>query len=157
MNWIKKLINWLFGIENKPEPEKPAMKDDKDFSFIQSVKDTQVNPLPWDIECDLKVTVSGNKIILECEGTSGRKWTDKSNVSGNAIFIVLRDGEWKAFCWDYLRPGQSQKEMVWFPPKEGQTYETVRKGEEEAYMVVTGLCRDGRRNVAKRSRVVRFQ
>jgi len=163
MNWWKWILS-LFAKQPKPKPvpvpdkpTEPAGTDALPVDSIASWKDVNVNPKDWPVTHSLAVKLYGRKAIITTEAV--KAWKDGGgDVCANLHFIVKRGGVWRAYCFDYARPGQTEKDKA--PPrppcKEGESYETVAPG-EECYLVLTGLCRDKRRNVSARSNIVRVQ
>jgi len=161
---MKALLKWLVELFWKRKETKPATPtvpadslpaDSLPADSVASSKDTQINPLAWPATQDLKVAL-GAKLDLVTEAV--KVWPDGGGaVCANLHFIVRRDGAWRSYCFDYVRPGQTRKKGLPRPPcKEGETYETVSKA-EECHLYLSGLCRDRRRNVSERTNIVRVQ
>lgn len=152
---IWKLIEKLFKPKPDPEPEpnpEPIPLDEVTWLHT-NVKD-------WTRTAELKsVTFSGNKIILDHSANPPWPGVLKGTVvlAGNAwIFVKLND-KWYGATWEWLRPQQKikgkaavkgdhikQAPLHTFVPKVGETYG----------FMVSGLARDGTRNVKERSNVV---
>jgi hypothetical protein len=116
----------------------------------------------WPVTTDLKATVNYRrhnesnwtcKVYLSYD--KARVWPGVDNLSANPWIVCQHKGQWYAATWEWLRPGATLKDMdnkSWaghikrsqlsdFEPQPGATY----------YFMVSGLCRDGRRNVQERS------
>ena len=142
-------------------PDKPAdtpavASDELAADSIGAWHDVSVSPKSWPVTHQLKATLKGGKITLESDALSD--WPDGGGrVAANLHFIVQRQGKWLAYCFDYVRPGQTIKgDLPRAPCKPGESYETVDRA-EVCYLVLTGLCRDKRRNVSERTNIVRVQ
>lgn len=99
------------------ESNNQTLVDDLSPSAVASWKDVRENPKDWPIVYDLTVKL-GSKFVMTTPAATA--WPDGGgDVNGNLHFIVMRDGAWRAFCWDYTRPGQTTKGFPWYPPKDG--------------------------------------
>lgn len=144
-------------LPDNPSDTPAVAVDALNASEITSYKDAKEDWRKWPVTQSLSVKLSGNKALLTTDAV--KVWKDGGgNVAANLHFIVKRDGAWRAYCFDYVRPGQTTKDKA--PPrppcKQGEEYETVSK-DEECYIVLTGLVRDHRRNVRERTNIVRVQ
>lgn len=158
---VPDIIDNLPALTNAiPEPGsgEPAVATDAlNVSEIVSYKDAKEDWRKWPVTQALAVKLSGNKALLTTDAV--KVWKDGGgDVAANLHFVVKRAGQWRAYCFDYVRPGQTTKDKA--PPrppcKQGEEYETVSK-DEECYIVLTGLVRDHRRNVRERTNIVRVQ
>ena len=144
-------------LPDNPSDTPAVAVDALNASEITSYKCAKEDWRKWPVTQSLSVKLSGNKALLTTDAV--KVWKDGGgDVCASFHFIVKRDGQWRAYCFDYVRPGQTTKDKS--PPrppcKEGEDYETVSK-DEECYLVLTGLVRDHRRNVRERTNIVRVQ
>jgi hypothetical protein len=100
--------------------------------------------------------VSGGKVRLDYD--KAKVWRDVEGVNANPWILVKYNGQWYAATWEWLRTGQTLKDMggkSWgghikreplssWEPKSGETYG----------LMVSTMARDARRNGKERSQVV---
>lgn len=157
MKWLLDLLfGWLKSKKDPTPKEEPAKaKDSIDMSLVVESVDTRVDPTKWPATQALKADLGGH-LILTTEAV--KVWKDGGGrVCANLHFIVKRNGQWRSYCYDYVRPGQTKKEDIPRAPcKPGEHYETVSKT-EECHIYLSGLCRDHRRNVSERTNSVQVQ
>ena len=109
----------------------------------------------WAVTASLNASVSGGKVTLNYN--KARVWPAADGVNANPWVFVNLNGQWYAATWEYLRSGQTLKDMSgkswgdhikvaplssWEP----------RPGERFGLMV-SGLVRGGLSNVKERSNV----
>ena len=109
----------------------------------------------WAVTASLNASVGGGKVNLP--SSKARVWPTSDGVNANAWVFVNLGGQWYAATWEYLRQGQTMKDMSgkswgdhikvaplssWEP----------RPGERFGLMV-SGLVRGGLSNVKERSNV----
>jgi len=171
--WWDKLVAWFekyFKKEEEPvppaspEPEEPpvVVEDpgtpvarDELPVLLTDVEWRGHNCSMWTLTHAMKATFGG-PMDIHLEQSATRDWPTKYDVVGNCWFFIKEAGRWVAFQWDYIRPGQVDRHFPWYPPKHGESYPTVKKG-QECYVMISGLCRDNRRNVQSRTACVRAQ
>lgn len=108
----------------------------------------------WPVTTVLKPSVRGGKIGLSYD--KAKTWPERNGVNANPWVIVKwSDGKWYAATWEWLRFGQTSKDMSgksWgghikrsplssWEPASGET----------VYLMVSGLARDKTRNAQERS------
>jgi hypothetical protein len=103
---------------------------------------------------DVKVT--GQKITLG--HTKAGKWPTQSGIEGNPWVFVNRDGKWYGATFEWLRSGQTSKnvtadEIGPLTKKEPLASWRPQPGELVGFMVST-QARDGNRTINERSNVV---
>lgn len=137
-------------------PPRPAINEDLAVSEIAKVLQGSADWLAWPVTVDCSARISGGKVLLETEATA--IWPEVEEVSGSCWLIVRRDGRWIAACFDYIRAGQTFRKLPWAPgPDEDPVDWIILELEEEAYFLLTGLCRDKRRNIPARGPIRRIQ
>ena len=109
----------------------------------------------WPVTASLNASVGGGKVNLPY--SKARVWPASDGVNANPWVFVNLGGQWYAATWEYLRQGQTMKDMSgkswgdhikvaplssWEP----------RPGERFGLMV-SGLVRGGLSNVKERSNV----
>ena len=109
----------------------------------------------WPVTASLNASVGGGKVNLPY--SKARVWPASDGVNANPWVFVNLGGQWYAATWEYLRHGQTMKDMSgkswgdhikvaplssWEP----------RPGERMGLMV-SGLARGGLSNVKERSNV----
>ena len=109
----------------------------------------------WPVTASLNASVGGGKVNLPY--SKARVWPASDGVNANPWVFVNLNGQWYAATWEYLRHGQTMKDMSgkswgghikvaplssWEP----------RPGERMGLMV-SGLARGGLSNVKERSNV----
>ena len=109
----------------------------------------------WAVTASLNASVGGGKVNLPY--SKARVWPSVDGVNANPWVFVNLGGQWYAATWEYLRQGQTMKDMSgkswgdhikvaplssWEP----------RPGERFGLMV-SGLVRGGMSNVKERSNV----
>ena len=172
--------------EKKPKPNPEPNPDPDSGNLPDGINPSEIKWLgenvgAWDKKYSLKVSLDGDKIIYDQEGTS--KWPvvmvssvfeelsldiiddEMANIaatelSGNPWVIAKFNGQWKAATHEWMRPGQKIKGKVSVAGDHIKNSEfganwkpTV--GEEYGF-VVTGLARGTARNVKERTQIVLF-
>ena len=149
----------------QPDPAKPApvpgtppapggIQEDLALASIAKVLQGSADWLAWPVTVDLSARISGGKVLLE----PAPAWPQVDDVCGSCWIIVKRDGRWVAACFDYIRAGQTFRKLPWAPgPDEDPVDWITLDPAEEAYFLLTGLCRDKRRNVHERGPIRRIQ
>jgi len=109
-----------------------------------------------------RVTIGGGRICLPYDRATSWPGVDHVNafVNANPWIFVQRDGTWYAATWEWMRHGQTCKNLssvagdhikrsplLDFTPQSGQWYG----------LMVSGLARDATRNRQERTQVVMFQ
>jgi hypothetical protein len=140
--------------DSAPEPVEPATSVyDNLPSDFDGVTWLHTDVSGWPVTTTLNVTLDSKYIHLAYNGAS---WKPVSNVSGNLWLIIDYKGKRYAATCEWTRHNQSVKEKkcvngdhikrdplkTWKPTK----------GETIGFMV-SGLCRDAKRNVQERSDV----
>lgn len=134
-----------------PEPEQDELLD------LSKVKWLHTNVSKWSVTANLKsVKVGPSTITLGYDKAS--VWPAENDVNANPWVFVNLDGIWHAATWEWLRPGQTTKNLIavdgshikvppldtWHPVS-GETY----------YFMVSGLARSTQRNVLERSNLLK--
>jgi hypothetical protein len=109
----------------------------------------------WGETASLSVSIGGGTVRLDYDKT--RVWRAINGVNANPWIFVFRNGHWIAATWEWLGFGQTTKPMstvngahigrrqlIDFQPRSGEIYG----------FMVSGLIRDGSRNVLERTPVV---
>ncbi len=123
------------------------------------------NPSSWSQTSQLSVSISGRTINVPHSKAGAwpiaTPFGDSTTAEGNAWIFVYKNGRWKAATFDFLRPGQTQKdtsnitdacgalrgELSNFRPTAGQLYG----------FMVSGISRSGyTNNIQERSNVVMY-
>lgn len=111
----------------------------------------------WPETTTLRASISGDKVKLNYG--KAREWPAVNGSCANAWAIVNIDGNWYAGTFEWLRPGQTEKEAYTLDGSHGDHFKAQplsswrpRSGEVFGLMV-SGLCRDGNRNVQERSNI----
>lgn len=157
--WLKKQWDKIFNDKeenpnppgpNPPEPPIPSDDIPKDTSFLHT------NIRDWPIVTNLSVSQNGGKITLNYD--KAKVWKSIDGVNANPWVIVKwNDGKIYAATWEWLRFGQTLKNMngkSWgdhIKRKPLDKWEPS-KGEKIGFMV-SGLARDSKRNSKERSNV----
>lgn len=111
----------------------------------------------WPETTTLRASISGGKVHLDYG--KKREWPAVGDVNANAWAIVNIDGRWYAGTFEWLRFGQTEKEACKLDSSCGDHFKKdplsswrPRSGEVFGLMV-SGLCRDTKRNVQERSNI----
>lgn len=110
---------------------------------------TTVDVSGWRQTATLDASVSGSKVYLNYD--KANVWPGVDGVNANAWVFFTFNGRKYAGTFDYMRPGQTTKSANFLIPVGGSEWRPS-SGERVGFMV-TGLCRDSRRNVSERSNV----
>lgn len=169
MNWWKLIIEWLTKaskdkavkpvvvpeVKPTPAPTPAPVDGPKDALLVSCIAGYSHQGgvwKDWPITHALGASLGGKLTVNSKALTT---WPNVDDICGACWFIVWRNSGWRAYCWDYIRRGQTSRD--WPRRKDKPVdYETVNDG-EECYVVITGLCRDKRRNVSERTNIVRVQ
>ena len=149
-----KLLDLISIPDLNPDPE-PTQEE---VIPLDQVTWLHTDVSSWEITTELKsVSFSGNKIILDYDADWAPKLLGTVELSGNAWIFVKKDGRWYAATWEWLRHKQKIKGKIavmgnhikraplhTFAPVVGETYG----------FMVSGLARDGNRNVMERSSII---
>ena len=109
----------------------------------------------WAVTASLNASVGGGKVNLPY--SKARVWPASDGVNANPWVFVNLGGQWYAATWEYLRQGQTMKDMSgksWgghIKVSPLSSWEP-RPGERFGLMV-SGLVRGGLSNVKERSNV----
>jgi len=139
----------------EPIPEPSAIVDEFDLSTVVWLG---LNVSSWNVTSDLHASFSGNKIVLDYDKTS--VWPNVDRLNANCwVFAKLSDGRWYGATFEWMRNGYrdrgkntvaadhiKRREFNNWSPTPGETL----------YFMVSGLCRDHKRNVAERTNVVKL-
>lgn len=110
----------------------------------------------WAQTATLTASMSGGKVKLDYDKAS--VWSAVDGAVANPWAIVDYNGQRYAATWEWLKPGQTLKDMSgksWsghFKRSELSGWEPTAG--DRIGLCVSGLCRDSRRNVSERSNVV---
>ena len=114
-----------------------------------TVMNSRADVSGWAQTATLNASVGGGSVNLNYD--KARVWPGIDNVNANAwVFFTYKGGNY-ASTFDYMRPGQTRKSANFQIPMDGGTWRPS-SGETVGFMV-SGLCRDSRRNVSERSNV----
>ena len=110
----------------------------------------------WSQTAALTAAMSGGKVTLNYDKAS--VWSAVDGAVANPWAIVDYNGQRYAATWEWLKPGQTLKDMS------GKSWSGhFKRGELSGWepttgdrigLFVSGLCRDTRRNVSERSNIV---
>jgi len=136
-------------IEPAPTPiPEPVPTDTFD---LNKVKWLHTNVSGWDITTTLTVSVDDNFLHLDYQGVT---WHPVANLSGNLwVFLKYQDKWYGATC-EWLRHNQSVKQKKCVNGdhiKQTPLQNWAPTRGETLYFMVSGLCRDSKRNVQQRS------
>lgn len=109
----------------------------------------------WPITANLSVTIKNGRITLDYDKDT--VWPAKDGVNANPWVIAEFDGFWYAATWEWLKHGQTVKEtksVAGSHIKKDPLKKWVPKKGDKLGFMVSGLCRDAKRNVSERSNVV---
>jgi len=109
----------------------------------------------WAVTASLDASVSGGKVTLNYN--KARVWPAVDGVNANPWVFVNLNGQWYAATWEYLRAGQTLKDMSgksWGGHiKVSPLSSWEPRSGERIGLMVSGLVRGGLRNVQERSNV----
>jgi hypothetical protein len=110
----------------------------------------------WPQTATLTASMSGGKVTLNYDKAS--IWSAVDGAVANPWAIVDYNGQRYAATWEWLKPGQTLKDMSgksWSGHfKRGELSGWEPTAGDRIGLFVSGLCRDSRRNVSERSNVV---
>jgi hypothetical protein len=110
----------------------------------------------WTQTATLTASMSGGKVTLNYDKAS--VWSAVDGAVANPWAIVDYNGQRYAATWEWLKPGQTSKDMSgksWSGHfKRGELSGWEPTAGDRIGLFVSGLCRDSRRNVSERSNVV---
>jgi hypothetical protein len=159
MKWLKDIWEWIQGLFGK---KKKKDKKDKlpDATSIANAKihGLQADPRPWDKSHPMTLDhygVGKLRIITEALKAWAKPGQD---VSAVCVFLIKKGEKVEGWFYDYIRPNQSGvgRHVPERPahPKPGHGDYATFGPEDDVYILVAGLCRDGRRNVSLRCPVM---
>ena len=109
----------------------------------------------WAVTASLNASVSGGKVTLNYN--KARVWPAADGVNANPWVFVNLNGQWYAATWEYLRSGQTMKDMSGKSWGEHIKVAPLSSWEprpgERFGLMVSGLVRGGLSNVKERSNV----
>ena len=109
----------------------------------------------WAVTASLNASVSGGKVTLNYN--KARVWPAADGVNANPWVFVNLNGQWYAATWEYLRSGQTLKDMSGKSWGEHIKVAPLSSWEprpgERMGLMVSGLARGGLSNVKERSNV----
>jgi hypothetical protein len=110
----------------------------------------------WAQTATLTASMSGGKVTLNYDKAD--VWPAVDGAVANPWAIVDYNGQRYAATWEWLKPGQTLKDMSgksWSGHfKRGELSGWEPTAGDRIGLFVSGLCRDTRRNVSERSNVV---
>jgi hypothetical protein len=110
----------------------------------------------WSQTATLTASMSGGKVTLDYDKAS--VWAAVDGAVANPWAIVDYNGQRYAATWEWLKPGQTLKDMSgksWSGHfKRGELSGWEPTAGDRIGLFVSGLCRDTRRNVSERSNIV---
>jgi hypothetical protein len=110
----------------------------------------------WSQTATLTASMSGGKVTLNYDKAS--VWPAVDGAVANPWAIVDYNGQRYAATWEWLKPGQTLKDMSgksWSGHfKRGELSGWEPTAGDRIGLFVSGLCRDTRRNVSERSNIV---
>ena len=104
----------------------------------------------WAETATVAVSLSSSSVTLDSDKKS--VWPDKQDVNACAWVVFQVDGTWYAATFDYMRPGQTTKQIGGLEIK-GPGLRWKPSSGEKVGFIISGLARDSRRNVSERSPV----
>ena len=109
----------------------------------------------WPVTASLNASVGGGKVNLPY--SKARVWPASDGVNANPWVFVNLGGQWYAATWEYLRQGQTMKDMSGKSWGEHIKVAPLSSWEprpgERFGLMVSGLVRGGLSNVKERSNV----
>lgn len=150
--------------EDPDDPHKPVRPirppDSRDEIDLSTVTWDHTDVSGWPITHTVTIT-KFTKDRITWKYDSVPKWDAKDGLHANPWIIANIGGKWRAATWEWLRPGQSDKNMggdktfgnhikksAWpsdWDPAKGET----------VYFFVSGLARDSKRNSKERTNVIK--
>jgi hypothetical protein len=145
IEWFQSVPDVIAG--NKQTEEDPAKFPDENDGKAVLWKGGSENPKDYEVTHDLRFEGKrGGQVRLI--QTATKEWENPKgyDVIGVCWIGVLKmDGVIHMRQWDYIRPGQTLRHFPW--DLEGK--------EAVVYIAITGLCRDHRRSVKKRTKILK--
>ena len=132
-----------------PMPPSPSLLDELPVPLSECVWH-QANVAEWPVTHALRAEFGG-PMHIHLAQTATADWPAPYDVIGNCSFVIEQGGRWHVYQWDYIRPGQVDRHFPWYHAD--ADYQAVSPG-QEVYVMITGLCRDSRRNVSARTACV---
>ena len=126
-----------------------------DLSDVVFTEASQVKS--WPIGASMNLSIGGGLINMPYSATNS--WPGitiyGTVVNANAWGIVKEGGVWKAGTWEWLRPGQTTKNLSSFRSGHFKSIGTVPLRNGDLYgFFVSGTVRSGQVNTARRSNYV---
>lgn len=126
-------------------------------SDIGGIQWLNTNVSSWPVTTTLRANISNGSINMNYD--KANVWPAVGEVVANCWAIVKINGKWYAGTFEYLRPGQTSKSTGVLDGSRGPHFQKEplkswrpQSGERFGLMV-SGLCRDNRRNVSERSNI----
>ena len=120
-----------------------------------TVKFLNTDVSSWPVTASLNASVGGGKVTLNYN--KARVWPAADGVNANPWVFVNLNGQWYAATWEYLRSGQTMKDMSGKSWGEHIKVAPLSSWEprpgERFGLMVSGLVRGGLSNVKERSNV----
>ena len=120
-----------------------------------TVKFLNTDVSSWPVTASLNASVGGGKVNLPY--SKARVWPAADGVNANPWVFVNLNGQWYAATWEYLRSGQTVKDMSGKSWGEHIKVAPLSSWEprpgERFGLMVSGLVRGGLSNVKERSNV----
>ncbi|HEY8550040.1 MAG TPA: Ig-like domain-containing protein [Vicinamibacterales bacterium] len=140
-----------------PGPEPPPPSAGNEPIDLSQVVWLHTNVSNWRVTSQITAVSIGDPPICISHTKAGR-WPVRDGVEGNPWIFVNRNGTWYAATYEWLRPGQTCKNIsasnigghIKKPPLENWR---PRSGETVGLMV-SALARSGQQTVAERSNIV---
>lgn len=149
----KYVVDGVVVVKDKKQPAAGA--DDIDLTTV--IFD-HYNVTDWPITSELQP--GAFLPMIELRYDKANVWPGRDGVNANPWIIAEIDGAWRAATWEWLMTGQTVKDWrgkvfgdhikraAWpnnWMPKSGDTI----------YLMVSGLCRDSKRNVQERTQALK--
>ena len=113
----------------------------------------------WPVTAGISASFAGGNIVLDYDKADA--WPSVDDVNANPWVIAKVDGQWHAATFEWFRKGQKSK-PVGVLEKTGDYGDHIKvaplsnwtpKSGEKFGVMVSGLCRDSKRNVSERTPV----
>ena len=135
-----------------PDPEEPVTPPSEPFLLDRVDEWRHTDVSRWEETARLSAALTGEHMTLDYD--KANVWPAKnpigeSDLVGNAWIAWQEDGKWIASTWEWLRPGQTVKQI--------RNIKGMNIPAGTVYVWVSGLARNATRNVEERSNVVALE
>ena len=116
----------------------------------------------WVVTHKLTAKWQGNGIYLE--QTATRDWPKIEDGHGgivaSPVFFKRKGGKIHGHSWDFMRPGQKYRHFPFYPPNPApgeESWETIKRGEEDCWVMLPCCARGTRRNGKMRTNIIKME